>query len=249
VPGSRKNDAERKACGRSCRAAAAGHGRSTNGMGSRRRRLVTASGPARSGGRWSPHGGSFRSSGPGPRGTWRRSSSRGHAAGSPSTADTPRRFVRAIFDATSGYEGDEKLVTAFPTECRGGPDCRISRVVEGRSRSSPCASTTACRFSARHMSATSRMSTSWACPPDEAGAAFVRRLAVHERIGQQLADALERILAPHGIAVHLETVYLCTRIRGVREIESSTRTTYWRSNYDADPQLRGEFSSLCGRRW
>jgi GTP cyclohydrolase IA len=55
----------------------------------------------------------------------------GHAASSPSTADTPRRLLRAIFDATSGYEGDEKLVTAFPTECRGGPDCRISQVVEG----------------------------------------------------------------------------------------------------------------------
>jgi GTP cyclohydrolase IA len=51
--------------------------------------------------------------------------------GSPDTADTPRRYLRAIFEATSGYEGDEKLVTAFPTECRGGPDCRISQVVEG----------------------------------------------------------------------------------------------------------------------
>jgi hypothetical protein len=44
----------------------------------------------------------------------------GMPAGTVSTADTPRRFLRAIFDATSGYEGDEKLVTAFPTECRGG---------------------------------------------------------------------------------------------------------------------------------
>src|SRR6185312_17142260 len=55
----------------------------------------------------------------------------GMPAGTVSTAGTPRRFLRAIFDATSGYEGDEKLVTAFPTECRGGPDCRISQVVEG----------------------------------------------------------------------------------------------------------------------
>src|SRR5579875_1177375 len=55
----------------------------------------------------------------------------GMPPGTPSTVDTPRRFLRAIFDATSGYEGDEKAVTAFPTECRGGPDCRISQVVEG----------------------------------------------------------------------------------------------------------------------
>ena len=36
-----------------------------------------------------------------------------------------------VFDATSGYEGDEELVTALPTECHGGPDCRISQVVDG----------------------------------------------------------------------------------------------------------------------
>ena len=42
----------------------------------------------------------------------------------PGTMDTSERFLRALFDSTSGYEGDPKLLTAFPTECRGGPDCR-----------------------------------------------------------------------------------------------------------------------------
>ena len=50
---------------------------------------------------------------------------------SPSTIDTPRRFVRALFDATNGYDGDPKLVTVFETECRGGPDCRSSQIIEG----------------------------------------------------------------------------------------------------------------------
>src|SRR5437588_11475517 len=73
---------------------------------------------------------------------------------------------------------------------------------------------------------------------------FARRFSVQERIGQQLADALERILEPHGVAVHLEAVHLCTQMRGVREIDSTTRTTYWRGNYDSDAALRGEFFSL-----
>ena len=47
------------------------------------------------------------------------------------TLDTPHRFLLAMFDSTSGYEGDPKLLTAFPTECDGGPDCRISQVIEG----------------------------------------------------------------------------------------------------------------------
>ena len=49
----------------------------------------------------------------------------------PGTTATPKRFLRALYDDTSGYEGDPKLLTAFPTECRGGPDCNISQLIEG----------------------------------------------------------------------------------------------------------------------
>src|SRR5512135_2970568 len=49
----------------------------------------------------------------------------------PGTHDTPRRFVRALFDATEGYEGDPKLLTAFPTECKGGAACHVDQIVEG----------------------------------------------------------------------------------------------------------------------
>src|SRR6185437_13060104 len=149
----------------------------------------------------------------------------GMPAGTVSTADTTRRFLRAIYDATSGYEGDEKLVTAFPTECHGGPDCRISQMVEG-----PIPFFALCEHHSLPFF----------------GRAYVG-YTVQERIGQQLADALERILQPHGVAVHLEAVHVCMQMRGVREIESSTRTTYWRGNYDEDPDLRAGFFRLCGR--
>ena len=49
----------------------------------------------------------------------------------PSTAETPHRFIQALYDATEGYEGDPKLIKAFATECRGGSDCQLSQVVEG----------------------------------------------------------------------------------------------------------------------
>jgi GTP cyclohydrolase I len=49
----------------------------------------------------------------------------------PATSETPRRFIRALFDATEGYDGDPKLLKVFGTECRGGPDCSLSQVIEG----------------------------------------------------------------------------------------------------------------------
>ena len=167
----------------------------------------------------------------------------------PATIDTPRRFLRALFDATSGYEGDAKLVTAFPTECMGGPDCRISQVVEGpipfyslcEHHSLPFFGQAYVGYIAHeHILGLSKLT--------RLVRLFARRFSLQERIGQQLADALESILAPHGIAVYLEAVHLCTQMRGVRELQSSTRTTYWRGNYDTDAQLRAEFFELCGQR-
>jgi GTP cyclohydrolase IA len=172
----------------------------------------------------------------------------GMPAGTPATSDTPRRFLRAIFDATSGYEGDEKLVTAFPTECRGGPDCRISQIVEG-----PIPFFSLCEhhslpfFGRAYIGYVAHEHILGLSKLTRLVRLFARRFSVQERIGQQLADGLERILDPHGVAVHLEAEHLCTQMRGVMEIESSTRTTYWRGNYDEDPHLRDEFYHLCTR--
>ncbi len=173
----------------------------------------------------------------------------GMTVGSPSTTDTPRRFLRAIFDATSGYEGDEKLVTAFPTECHGGSDCRISQVVEGpipffslcEHHSLPFFGKAYIGYIAHeHILGISKLT--------RLVRLFARRFSLQERLGHQLAESLERIVAPHGVAVHLEAVHLCTQMRGVREIESTTRSTHWRGNYDTDADLRAEFLGLCGPR-
>jgi GTP cyclohydrolase I len=64
---------------------------------------------------------------------------------------------------------------------------------------------------------------------------------VQERIGVQIADELVRVLQPHGVAVHMSAMHLCTQMRGVREDHSRTITSYWRGNYETDPQLRTEF--------
>ena len=52
----------------------------------------------------------------------------------PSTIDTPRRFIQALIDATEGYDGDPKLLKTFKTECHGEPDCRLK---SGNRRSNP----------------------------------------------------------------------------------------------------------------
>jgi GTP cyclohydrolase I len=166
----------------------------------------------------------------------------------PGTLKTPERFLRALFDSTSGYEGDSKLLTAFPTECRGGPDCRISQVIEG-----PISFFALCEHHAlpfhghAHVGYVAHENIIGISKLTRLVRLFARRFTVQERIGQEVADTLVRILQPHAVAVHIEAVHLCTQMRGVREEQSRTWTSFWRGTYEDDPAMRDEFLQVCRR--
>jgi GTP cyclohydrolase I len=165
----------------------------------------------------------------------------------PATEETPERFIRALFDATEGYDGDPKLIKAFETECRGGPDCRLSQVIEG-----PIQFYALCEHHA--LPFYGRAYVGYIAHENIIGISkltrlvhlFARRFTVQERIGQQIADTLEAMLQPHGVAVYLEAHHLCTQMRGVHEVAALTRTTFWRGEYDRNPELRAEFFTACG---
>jgi GTP cyclohydrolase I len=64
----------------------------------------------------------------------------------------------------------------------------------------------------------------------------------------EIADELDRLVAPHGVAVYIEAHHLCTQMRGVRELSAKTRTTAYRGVYAKDPALRSEFFDASGLR-
>jgi len=160
----------------------------------------------------------------------------------PGTRGTPERYLRALYESTSGYEGDPKLLTAFPTECHGGPDCNISQVIEG-----PIEFYSLCEHHA--LPFYGHAFIGYIAHEEIIGISkltrlvrvFARRFTVQERVGVEIADELVRVLQPHGVAVHLSAAHLCTQMRGVRESHSRTWTSYWRGNYEKDAQLRNEF--------
>jgi len=69
---------------------------------------------------------------------------------------------------------------------------------------------------------------------------FARRLQLQERLSVQIADALEKALKPHGVAVVVEASHLCMMMRGVQKQGSSTRTSVMRGAFK-DAQVRQEF--------
>ena len=167
----------------------------------------------------------------------------------PGTAETPRRFIQALYDATEGYDGDPKFLKVFATECKGGPDCRLSQIVEG-----PIPFVALCEHHAlpfygqAHVGYIAHEHIIGISKLTRLVRLFARRFAVQERIGQQVADALDAMLEPHGVAVYLQAHHLCVEMRGVREMTPLTRTTTWRGEYENSPSLREEFFVACGLR-
>ena len=169
--------------------------------------------------------------------------------GSPGTRETPRRFVRALYDATEGYEGDPKLLTAFPTECKGGQACHVDQIVEG-----PIPFFALCEHHAFPFHGSAYVG--YIAHDQIIGISkltrivrgFARRFTVQERMGDQIAETLQQLVTGHGVAVHIEAHHMCTQMRGVRELHPRTRTIVWRGFYAEDPQLRSEFFQLTGTR-
>ncbi len=165
----------------------------------------------------------------------------------PATVDTPRRFVRALYDSTEGYDGDPKLLTVFHTECRGGPDCRLSQVIEGPIHFFALCEHHALPFHGHaYVGYIAHENIIGISKLTRLVRLFAKRFTVQERIGQQVADALDSMLHPHGVAVYLEAHHLCTQMRGVREVAPMTRTTFWRGEYESNSDLRAEFFKACG---
>jgi GTP cyclohydrolase IA len=164
----------------------------------------------------------------------------------PATKDTPRRFIKALYDATEGYDGDPKLLRVFETECRGEPDCRLSQVIEGPIRFfALCVHHALPFYGTAYVGYIAHENIIGISKLTRLVRLFTRRFAVQERIGQQIADTLETMLHPHGVAVFLEAHHLCMEMRGVREVAPTTRTTVWRGHYADEPALRSEFFSAC----
>ena len=165
----------------------------------------------------------------------------------PATRETPRRFIKALFDATDGYDGDPKLLKVFSTECRGDPDCRLSQVIEGPINFfSLCEHHAFPFFGHAYVGYIAHENILGISKLTRLVRLFAKRFAVQERIGHQIADGLETMLHPHGVAIYLEAHHLCMEMRGVREVAPLTRTTVWRGHYADDPALRTEFFTACG---
>lgn len=73
---------------------------------------------------------------------------------------------------------------------------------------------------------------------------FAKRLQTQELMTQQIADVIEKVLKPHGVAVIIDAAHECMSTRGVHKSESTTVTTQMRGVFRTDAKARAEVMAL-----
>jgi GTP cyclohydrolase I len=73
---------------------------------------------------------------------------------------------------------------------------------------------------------------------------FARRLQVQERLTTQIANTLNDVLQPRGVAVVMEGIHLCMLMRGVEKQNSKAVTSAMLGAFRDRPETRAEFMEL-----
>ena len=77
---------------------------------------------------------------------------------------------------------------------------------------------------------------------------FSRRLQVQERMTHQIAESLNNVLSPKGVAVVLEGEHMCMQMRGVEKQNSYATTSSMMGLFRQDPRTRDEFLNIISMK-
>ena len=155
--------------------------------------------------------------------------------------DTPKRVVKALQFLTKGYHEslDELLNGAVFTE-----DANEMVLVRDIDIFSSCEHHILPVIGRAHVAYISNGKVIGLSKVARICEMYARRLQVQERLTVQIADALQGLLKPQGVAVVIEASHMCMVMRGVQKPGSWTVTSAMRGVFAEDARTREEFMNL-----
>jgi GTP cyclohydrolase I len=75
---------------------------------------------------------------------------------------------------------------------------------------------------------------------------YARRLQVQERMTRQIANLIEEVLSPRGVAVVIEGSHMCSMMRGVKKEHPKMVTKTMLGQFKEDQETRKEFMNSLG---
>lgn len=70
---------------------------------------------------------------------------------------------------------------------------------------------------------------------------YARRLQVQERMTRQIAELIDQVLNPHGVAVIVEGSHMCSMMRGVKKEHARMITSAMLGSFKESEKTRNEF--------
>jgi len=156
-------------------------------------------------------------------------------------AETPKRFASAMRFLTGGYEAEPQDVVGGGVFDAEGEGMVLVRDVEFHSL---CEHHLLPFFGRVHVAYLPGRKIIGLSKIPRLVDLYARRLQVQERITEQVADALVKLLQPRGVLVLAEARHLCMAMRGVEKQHSETATRALRGVYAHDAAARHEALSM-----
>jgi GTP cyclohydrolase I len=164
--------------------------------------------------------------------------------------DTPRRWAESLVTLTSGYDFTDvkRLTTLFRKACsKADMNCQ-NMVVIGGTYKTLCAHHILPFFGHFIIGYIPERMIIGASKIPRIVEVHMRRLQSQEHLAHDVAETIEKILEPRGIAVWMGGIHLCMVMRGVEQESSFMETNVLRGDFLQDERTRQEFMSIVNRR-
>lgn len=158
--------------------------------------------------------------------------------------DTPRRVVDAFLEYFQGYEQDPDAYLARTFEQVGGYDEIV--LLRNIPFNSHCEHHMAPILGKAHVAYLPRDSVVGISKLARVVKAYARRLQVQERLTAEIADCIQRVLDPLGVAVIVEATHGCMTCRGVETPDVIMTTSRMMGTFRTDEKSRLEVMKLMG---
>lgn len=161
-------------------------------------------------------------------------------------AETPARVARAYQEWFAGYgEDPEELLQRTFTEVAGYDEMVLMRDIGFVSH---CEHHMAPITGRAHIAYLPHQRVVGISKLARVVEVFARRLQIQERITAEIANTLERVLRPQGVAVVIEGTHGCMTSRGVRQSEATMVTSRMLGVFRDNPATRQEFLAAIDLR-
>jgi GTP cyclohydrolase I len=158
--------------------------------------------------------------------------------------DTPARVARAYEDWFSGYTQDpEEYLSRTFEEVEGYDDMIVLKDIRFESH---CEHHLAPIIGKAHVAYLPTNKVVGISKLARVVETFARRLQVQEKMNAQIAQCIQKVLDPKGVAVVIEATHQCMTTRGVHKTGVTMVTSTMHGEFRKNPLTRREFLSVIG---